>query len=137
MNNHERLFKKQYQVNVDLYDDWFEVDLYKNDLEEILEDVFDESVWEFYNNLPEDKKLQKNSSHRFHTVVDYKSEEVDVTFDDICQLVDQLDEVDRISLLTDSDNIRKNSKVASIEIPNMAAEKEFEEWYEEFQKRWK
>ena len=125
-------------ANIEKYIGYENIDviLDRYELEDILKNAFDNSVYEFYKQLPEEKKLQKNDEYNVNTDIKIPGVDIDLTQDDVEEILSQLDEDIKFQLLDSDKNYNQNFGVECVQIPNLDARYEFEQFYERFSKKW-
>lgn len=132
----KRLFETIANIEKDIGYENIDVLLDRYELEDILKNAFDNSVYEFYKQLPEEKKLQKNEEYNVNTDIEIPGVDIDLTQDDVEEILSQLDEDIKFQLLDSDKNYNKNFGVECVQIPNLDARYEFEQFYESFSKKW-
>lgn len=132
----KRLFETIANIEKDIGYENIDVILDRYELEDILKNAFDKSVYEFYKQLPEEKKLQKNDEYNVNTDIKIPGVDIDLTQDDVEEILSQLDEDIKFQLLDSDKNYNQNFGVECVQIPNLDARYEFEQFYERFSKKW-
>lgn len=132
----KRLFETIANIEKDIGYENIDVILDRYELEDILKNAFDNSVYEFYKQLPEEKKLQKNEEYNVNTDIEIPGVDIDLTQSDVEEILSQLDEDIKFQLLDSEKNYNQNFGVECIQIPNLDARYEFEQFYERFSKKW-
>lgn len=132
----KRLFETIANIEKDIGYENIDVILDRYELEDILKNAFDNSVYEFYKQLPEEKKLQKNDEYNVNTDIEIPGVDIDLTQDDVEEILSQLDEDIKFQLLDSDKNYNQNFGVECVQIPNLDARYEFEQFYERFSKKW-
>ena len=132
----KRLFETIANIEKDIGYENIDVILDRYELEDILKNAFDKSVYEFYKQLPEEKKLQKNKEYNVNTDIEIPGVDIDLTQDDVEEILSQLDEDIKFQLLDSDKNYNQNFGVECVQIPNLDARYEFEQFYERFSKKW-
>ena len=132
----KRLFETIANIEKDIGYENIDVILDRYELEDILKNAFDNSVYEFYKQLPEEKKLQKNDEYNVNTDIKIPGVDIDLTQDDVEEILSQLDEDIKFQLLDSDKNYNQNFGVECVQIPNLDARYEFEQFYERFSKKW-
>ena len=132
----KRLFETIANIEKDIGYENIDVLLDRYELEDILKNAFDNSVYEFYKQLPEEKKLQKNEEYNVNTDIEIPGVDIDLTQDDVEEILSQLDEDIKFQLLDSDKNYNEKFGVECVQIPNLDARLEFEQFYERFSKKW-
>ena len=132
----KRLFETIANIEKDIGYENIDVILDRYKLEDILKNAFDNSVYKFYKQLPEEKKLQKNDEYDVNTDIEIPGVDIDLTQDDVEEILSQLDEDIKFQLLDSEKDYNQNFGVECVQIPNLDARYEFEQFYERFSKKW-
>lgn len=132
----KRMFETIANIEKDIGYENIDVILDRYKLEDILKNAFDNSVYKFYKQLPEEKKLQKNDEYDVNTDIEIPGVDIDLTQDDVEEILSQLDEDIKFQLLDSDKNYNQNFGVECVPIPNLDARYEFEQFYESFSKKW-
>ena len=80
--------------------------------------------------------MQKNEEYNVNTDIEIPGVDIDLTQDDVEEILSQLDEDIKFQLLDSDKNYNEKFGVECVQIPNLDARLEFEQFYENYSKKW-